>query len=31
VIVKPYVIRYIVLDAEVRILSIRHSARRLET
>jgi len=28
VIVKPYVIRYIVLDDEVRILSIRHSGLR---
>ncbi len=28
VIVKPYVIRYVVLKAEVRVLSIRHSARK---
>ena len=26
--VRPYILRYTVLDAEVRILTIRHSARR---
>ena len=27
-VVKPYVIRYVVVDDEVRLLSIRHGARR---
>ncbi|WP_339931787.1 type II toxin-antitoxin system RelE/ParE family toxin [uncultured Brevundimonas sp.] len=29
-VVPPYLIRYVVLDAEVRILSVRHVARRRE-